>query len=373
MDAIPFVDLKSQYSLLKEEINARIQKVLDHGGYIMGPEIGELEADLSKWLNVKHAISASSGTDAALLAMMALQIKPGDEVILPAFSFIATAETVVLAGGTPVYVDIDPVTYNISPKAIEAAITPKTRIIVPVGLYGQPADMDEINAIAHAHNLIVIEDAAQSFGAKYKNRRSGALGHIGATSFFPAKPLGCYGDGGAVFTDNTEWAKRIANDRNHGQERRYHHTTIGINGRMDTLQAAILTVKLKVFEKEIADRNRIANRYTEMLKPIFKGDDRFSLPMIASGRESTWAQYTIRAPNRDAFGKKLNEMGVPTSVHYPSCMCDQPAYEKIGRTMDVTQSRKAALEVLSLPMSAYLSTTHQDRVVDAVGRAVKGI
>jgi len=372
MESIPFIDLKTQYVQLKEEINGRIQRVLDHGGFIMGPEIQELETQLSQWVGSKHTLSVSSGTDAALLAMMALPIQPGDEVILPAFSFIATAETVLLARGTPVYVDIDPITYNISPKAIKAAITPKTKAIVPVGLYGQPPDMDEINAIAKEHKLIVIEDAAQSFGAKYKNKRSGTLGDIGVTSFFPAKPLGCYGDGGAIFTDNPTWAKQMSNDRNHGQEKRYHHTSIGINGRMDTLQAAILIPKLGIFEHEIAERNRIANRYTEMLKPLFKNDERFVLPVISSNRESSWAQYTIRAPRRDEFAQKLNALGCPTSVHYPSCMCDQPAYKGIGRTLDVTESRKAALEVLSLPMSAYLKESHQERIVDAIGKTMKG-
>lgn len=365
--SIPFVDLRTQYLALKDSIHERIHKVLEHGQFIMGPEVAECEDALAKFTGAKHAITCSSGTDAALLAMMALGIQPGDEVITTAFSFIATAETIVLLGAVPIYVDIDPVTYNIDPKAIQAAITSKTKAIMPVSLYGQPADMDEINAIAKEHNLWVIEDAAQSFGAEYKGRKSCHLSDFGCTSFFPAKPLGCYGDGGALFTDNDEWANRAKEARNHGQARRYHHTSVGINGRLDTLQCAILLAKLERYDWEIKRRQAIAERYNENLKDI----GGVILPKVQPDRTSVWAQYTIAVPRRDEFQKRITELGIPTSVHYPTTMADQPAYKKNGRAMDITHSRKAAQQVISLPMHADLSEDIQDQIISAVKEAVR--
>lgn len=359
---IPFIDLKTQYEALREPIQMRIQKVLDHGQFILGPEVDELEKELARFVGVKHAITCSSGTDAAIMAMMALNIGPGDEVITTAFSFVATAETVLLVGATPVLVDIDPLTYNLDPTKIEAAITPRTKAIQPVGLYGQTADMDAIHAIAKKHNLLVIEDAAQSFGALYKGKRSCSLGDINCTSFFPAKPLGCYGDGGAVFTDNDDWAQVLKEIRVHGQPRRYEHTRIGVNGRLDTIQCAILLPKLERFPWELEQRQRVAERYSEHLSRI----PQITTPTILDGYESAWAQYTLRVPERSDFQKYLSDRGIPTSVHYPKAICDQPAYLTNTRTVSAEQSRTAAQQVVSLPMFPDMSDKTQDLIIQAI-------
>ena len=306
-----FVDLKTQYQNVKENVQRNIDKVLEHGQYIMGPEIAELENRLAVYVGVKYCVGVSSGTDALLISLMALDIGPGDEVITTPFSFIATAETIALLGAKPVYVDINEKTYNIAPELIEPAITNKTKAIMPVSLYGQCADFDAINSVAKKHNLPVIEDGCQSFGATYKGRKSCGLSTIGTTSFFPSKPLGCYGDGGALFTDNDALASIIMQIKNHGQDKRYHHARIGINGRIDTIQAAVLLAKMDIFEQEIAAREKIGKRYSDLLSDIT------TVPYIEAGNTSVYAQYTIQVDDRNDFIKKLNAEGVPTAVHYP--------------------------------------------------------
>ncbi len=359
---IPFIDLKTQYEALREPIAQRIQKVLEHGQFILGPEVDECEKALAEFVGVRHAITCSSGTDAAIMAMMALGIGPGDEVITSAFSFIASAETILLVGATPVLVDIDPVTFNIDPAKIEAAITPKTKAIQPVGLYGQTADMDAINAIAKKHSLFVIEDAAQSFGALYRSKKSCGVSDMGCTSFFPAKPLGCYGDGGAVFTDNDDWAKTLKEIRVHGQASRYYHTRIGVNGRLDTLQCAILLPKLERFPWELEQRNRVARRYNEKLAKV-KG---ITLPTVAQNQTSAWAQYTLRVSDRADFQNSMTQKGIPTSIHYPRAISDQPAYTEKVRTISDSQSRLAAEQVISLPMYPDMTDAIQDQIIAAI-------
>lgn len=370
MASIPFIDLKTQYLALKESIDSRIQKVLDSGAYINGPEVVELESKLAAHTGVKHVLACASGTDALLIPMMALGIGPGDEVITTAFSFIATAETIVLAGATPVYVDIDKKTFNIDPKAIEKAITPKTKAIVPVSLYGQMADMDEINAIAKKHNLFVIEDTAQSYGAQYKGRRSGSMTVAAGTSFYPAKPLGCYGDGGAIFTNDDTLAKVMKEIREHGSEKRYYHTRLGVNGRLDTIQCAILLAKLERYEWEIQQRQRVADRYNQAFAEIKAPE--FSFPHVKSDRNSVWAQYTLTVANRPQFQKKLQDQGVPTSIHYPMTMADQPWYKQHmgGAKVEIPVSRWAADHVISLPMYPDMDNSTQDRVIEAVLKSI---
>jgi UDP-2-acetamido-2-deoxy-ribo-hexuluronate aminotransferase len=363
---IPFIDLKAQYQALREPIQNRIQKVLDHGQFIMGPEVDEIERALAKFTGAKHAIVCSSGTDAAILAFMALGIGPGDEVIVPSFSFIATAETVLLVGATPVYVDIDPKTYNLDVRQLEKALSPKTKAIQPVSLYGQPADMDEINAFAKRHNLFVIEDAAQSFGALYKGRRSCNLSLIGVTSFFPAKPLGCYGDGGASFTNDDALAEAMREVRVHGQKSRYYHTRIGVNGRLDTLQCAILLPKLERFPWELEQRTRVALRYNEAFAKL--SSQGVVIPELAPERSSSWAQYTLQIPKRETFQKALSEKGVPTAVHYPRTMPDQPAYTDNGRVVGIEVSRSMAEAVISLPLYPDMNDEQQDYVIDQVNQ-----
>ena len=323
---LPFINLQAQYRELKGSIDARIHAVLDHGQYILGPEVAELEERLAARLGVRHCISCSSGTDALLMAMMALGIGPGDEVITSPFTFFATGEVIALLGAVPVLVDIEPDTYNIDPAGIEAAVTPRTRAILPVSLYGQPAEMNAINTIAARHDLPVIEDAAQSFGAVYKGRHSGALSTVGCTSFFPSKPLGCYGDGGACFTDDDGLALRMHELRNHGQQARYRHTEIGLNGRLDTLQAAVLLAKLDVFDRELIARGEIANSYNGTLLALAKAGKLLRIPALRPGRTSPYAQYTVEIENRDAVAKALGEAGVPTAVHYPVPMHRQPVF-----------------------------------------------
>lgn len=364
MKTIPFIDLKAQYQALKTPIQKRIDTVLEHGQFIMGPEVEELEDKLNEFTGTKHALACSSGTDAAVIAMMALGIGPDDEVIMPAFSFIATAETVVLCGATPVYVDIDPKTYNLDTKQLGKALTPKTKAIQPVSLYGQTADMDSINEFARANKLAVIEDAAQSFGATYKGKRSCNLSTVGVTSFFPAKPLGCYGDGGAIFTNDDQLAEAMREIRVHGQKQRYFHTRIGVNGRLDTLQCAILIPKLERFPWELEQRSRIANRYNEAFQELEQVG--MVLPRLAPECTSAWAQYTLQVPRRAEFQKALQDKGVPTSVHYPRTMPDQPAYEGIGRTLDIKISRQMADAVVSLPLYPDMDEDTQDYVIQQV-------
>lgn len=366
--AIPFVDLKAQYKALKPSIDARINAVLEHGQYIMGPEVKELEQKLAEYVGVKHCIAASSGTDTLLIAMLALDIGPGDEVITTPFTFIATGEMIALAGATPVFVDIAPETYNIDPAKIEAAITANTRAIIPVSLFGQCADMDAINAIAAEHDLPVIEDAAQSFGATYKGKKSCGLSAIGSTSFFPSKPLGGYGDGGALFTDDDELAKLMREIRAHGQDRHYHHPRIGLNGRLDTIQAAILLAKLERFDWEVAQREHLGQRYTLLLNehcPVV------TTPFISPENTSVYAQYAIQVSDRDGVAKALNEVGIPTAVHYPVPLHRQPAFGDLVIQADqLSVAEKTSAHVMSLPMSPDLSELAQDQIVDQIKRVL---
>ena len=362
---IEFIDLKAQYAALRDDIAMRMQKVLDHGQYIMGPEVKELEAALVAHTGAKHCITVSSGTEALLIAMMALDLKPGDEVITTPFTFAATAETIVLLGGVPVWVDIEPDTCNIDASRIEAAITPRTRAIMPVSLYGQCADMNEINAIAARHGLPVIEDAAQSYGATYKGRRSNNLSTFGCTSFFPSKPLGCYGDGGAIFTSDDALAQAAREIRVHGQSARYTHTRVGVGGRMDTLQCAVVLAKLGRLDWELQRRREIGATYHQRLAGL-----NLTTLSVRPDRDSVWGQYTVRVPNRAHVQAVLAEAGVPTAVHYPKPLHRQPAYAKYGDPDSCPLSLVAAAEVMSLPMSADLSDTDLDRVVDALAAAV---
>jgi UDP-2-acetamido-2-deoxy-ribo-hexuluronate aminotransferase len=363
---IDFCDLAAQQRVLRPQIARNIHRVLSHGQYIMGPEVRELEEKLSAYVGVKHCITASSGTDTLLIAMMALGIGPGDEVITTPFTFVATGEMIALLGAKPVFVDIDPKTYNIDPRLIEAAITPKTRAIMPVSLYGQCADMDAINAIAARHGLPVIEDAAQSFGATYKGRKSCALSTIGSTSFFPSKPLGCYGDGGALFTNDDALAKAMREIRAHGQDRRYHHPRIGINGRLDTLQAAILLAKLERFDSEVEQRQKVGARYTALLAETCP---QVVTPYIEPHNTSVFAQYSILVNDRDTIARRLNEQGIPTAVHYPVPLNRQPAYKTDAAATPVSED--IAARVISLPMGPDLAEADQTRIVAALQKAVQ--
>lgn len=357
-----FIDLKSQQQRIKRQLDANIATVLAHGRYIMGPEVGMLEERLADYVGVKYAIGVSSGTDALLIAMMALGVGAGDEVITTPFSFIATAETIVLLGAKPVFVDIDPKTYNLDPALLEKAISEKTRAIMPVSLYGQCADYDAVNAIAARHAIPVIEDGCQSFGATYKGKKSCGLTTIGCTSFFPSKPLGCYGDAGACFTDDDKLANAMRKIRVHGQERRYHHLRIGVNGRIDTLQAAILLAKMDIFSDEVAARGRIGARYSELLGDMVK------TPYIEPHNTSVYAQYTVQVENRKAVQSNLKEAGIPTAVHYPVPLNRQPALNCHERFM---HSEFAAKRVMSLAMHPYLADEEQNSVIDAVLHAVE--
>lgn len=363
-DKIEFIDLKAQYRALKPSIDARIAQVLDHGRYIMGPEIAELEERLAAYVGVDHCISVASGTEALLIALMALGIGPGDEVITTPFTFAATAEMIALIGATPVFVDIDPLDCNVNANLIEGAITPRTKAIMPVSLYGQCADMDAINAIALRHgNIPVIEDAAQSFGATYKGRRSCGVSTIGCTSFFPSKPLGCYGDGGAIFTSDDSLARAMREIRVHGQSKRYQHDRVGVGGRLDTIQAAILLAKLDTFDDEVAARIAIGDRYQAMLR----GSPGVELIGVASDRTSVWGQFTIFSKDRSALAAALDAAGVPTAIHYPIPLHRQRAYAgscRIGSSLN--QSEQAALRVISLPMHPFLKPETQSRIADVI-------
>jgi UDP-2-acetamido-2-deoxy-ribo-hexuluronate aminotransferase len=362
---IPFMDLKKQYEVLKTEIHARINKVLDHGQFIMGPEVIELEEKLSAYTGANYCITTSSGTDALLIGLMALGIKPGDEVITTPFTFVATAEVIVLIGAKPVFVDIEPDTCNIDASKIEAAITTKTKAIMPVSLYGQPADMDEINEIANRHNLVVIEDAAQSFGAEYKGKKSCNLSTIGCTSFFPSKPLGCYGDGGAIFTSDPDLAKAMREIRVHGQEKRYVHTRVGVGGRMDTIQCAVVLAKMERFEWELEQRLKIGGRYNQLLH------GRNEVVVQKSDRTSVFAQYTVFVNNREVVQKALLESGIVTAVHYPIPLNEQPAYRFLCCSDCTPMSKEIAQKVMSLPMSPDLSENAQDQIVNALLGSLK--
>ena len=345
-----FIDLKSQYRRIEADVNRRIKAVLEHGQYILGPEVAELEEKLADYVGVKHCISVANGTDALQIALMAIGIKPGDEVITPAFSYIATAETSALLGAKLVYVDVDPKTYNLDPSLLEAAITERTKAIIPVSLYGQCADFDAINDIANKYHIPVIEDGAQSFGATYKGRRSCSLTTIGCTSFFPSKPLGCYGDGGAVFTNDDELAVVLRQIARHGQDRRYHHIRVGVNSRLDTIQAAVLLAKLEVFDQELTARADAGNRYSELLT----GKNNIITPYIESFNKSVFSQYTIQVENREKVQADLQEKGIPTTVHYPLPLNLQPAVA--NKSSFVPVSEQLANKVISLPFHPDLSS-----------------
>lgn len=359
-----FIDLKTQYRRIKSDVDARIHAVLEHGQFILGSEVAALEAALACRTGSKHCIACSSGTDALLIALMALGIGPGDEVVTSPFTFIATVEMIVLLGAKPVFVDIDPRTWNLDPARLAAAITPRTRAIVPVALYGQCADMDAIHQAARG--IPVIEDAAQSFGATYKDRASCNLSAIGCTSFFPSKPLGCYGDGGACFTNDDALAAAMRQIANHGQDGRYHHVRLGLNGRLDTIQAAVLLAKLEIFDDELVKRTQVAARYDEGLKEIVR------TPWVAAGNRSVYAQYTIEVEDRERVASVLRQSGIPTAVHYPV-----PAHLQLAfRTPDYAEgsfpaSEHAARRVLSLPMHPYLGAADQDSIIAAVRHAVR--
>jgi wecE protein len=355
-----FIDLKAQQERIKAKIDAGIQKVLAHGKYILGPEVTELEEKLAAYTGAKYCISCANGTDALQIAQMALGIGVGDEVITPGFTYIATAETVAVLGAKPVYVDVDPKTYNLDVNKLEAAITPCTKAIIPVSLYGQCADFDAINQVAQKYNLPVIEDAAQSFGATYKGRKSCNLSTISCTSFFPSKPLGCYGDGGAIFTNDEELATVIRQIARHGQDRRYHHIRVGVNSRLDTLQAAILLPKLEILEDEILARHVVAENYND----LFNAAGIMTPPFVEEHNRSAWAQYTIQVENRAEVQEKLKVQGIPTAVHYPIPLNKQPAVADAQVSLPVGD--RIAERVMSLPMHPYLTVEEQQAIVESL-------
>lgn len=365
-ETVRFIDLQAQYQQSKALVNQRIQRVLEHGQYIMGPEVLELEKRLEEFTASRHCVTVSSGTEALLIALMALGVSPGDEVITTPFTFVATAEVIAMLGATPVFVDVEADSCNINPDLIEAAIGPRTRAIIPVSLYGQPADMDEINAVADRHGITVIEDAAQSFGAKYKGRRSCNLSKIGCTSFFPSKPLGCYGDGGAIFTDDEVLAQAMREIRVHGQERRYYHTRVGVGGRMDTIQCAIVLAKLETLEWEIEQRLAIGDRYIEKLSQC----DEIRVLKVHSDRTCVWGQFTVQSDTRAEILERLKTKGIPTAIHYPIPLHKQPAYSGISRICGTLENAEAISQrVFSLPMHPFLSEAEQNLVVAAMLKA----
>jgi UDP-2-acetamido-2-deoxy-ribo-hexuluronate aminotransferase len=361
---IEFIDLKIQQARIKDKIDAGIQRVLAHGQYILGPEVAELEERLAAFVGAKHCITCANGTDALQIAQMALGIGPGDEVITPGFTYIATAETVALLGAKPVYVDVDPRTYNLDPALLEAAITPRTKAIIPVSLYGQFAEFDAINAIAAKYGIPVIEDAAQSFGATYKGKRSCNLTTIACASFFPSKPLGCYGDGGAIFTNDDELAKLLRQIARHGQDRRYHHVRVGVNSRLDTLQAAILLPKLEIFEEELQLRHQVADRYATLL-----GEAGIAAPYVEAYNTGAWAQYTVQVDERDTVQDRLKQAGVPTAVHYPIPLNRQPAVKDEQAHLPIGDA--VANRVMSLPMHPYLGLADQQFICESLSAATR--
>lgn len=360
-----FIDLQKQYRLLKSVIDARIQTVLNHGQYILGPEVAQLEERLADYTGAKHCIAVANGTDALMIALMALDIKPQEEVITSPFTFMATAEMISILGAKPVFVDIQAETYNLNPDLIEAAITSKTKCILPVSLYGQCADLTAINAIAKRHNLPVIEDAAQSFGASHHGQKSCNLSTIACTSFFPTKPLGCYGDGGACFTNDEALAIRMRQIRVHGQESRYNHRLLGVNSRLDTIQAAILLSKLDVFDQEIEARKRIGQYYNRLLS------SRVKTMQIQPGNTCVYAQYTIEVNDRSSVQRSLGQKNIPTAVHYPLPLHLQPVFSaQYAGSVQLPIAEQVAKRVLSLPMHPYLSEEEQDWIAEALHSAL---
>jgi len=360
-----FIDLKKQQTNIRSEIDFSIKKVLDHGKYILGPEVFELEKTLAEYVGVNHCITVSSGTDALLISMMALGIKSGDEVITTPFTFIAAVEAIKLLGAKPVYVDIDDNSYNLSSEKIESSITKKTKLVLPVSLFGQCADMDPINRISKKYNLPVLEDGAQSFGATYKGRKSCSMSTIGCTSFFPSKPLGCYGDGGAIFTNDDELASKMRSIRVHGQTARYHHSYLGLNGRLDTIQAAILLIKFKIFNNEILLRNEVADFYTKELNRTNLG---IETPSITNGNVSVYAQYAILVNNREELISVLKKNKIPTVIHYPIPAHMQNEYR--DKKLKLPVSEYVAEKILCIPMHPYLQKNEQDLIIKSIVNAL---
>ncbi len=360
-----FIDLKAQYHQYQAEIDARMRRVLEHGQFIMGPEIQELEKVLAEYVGVAHCITVASGTASLEIALRALGIGPGDEVVTVPFTWISTAEVIALVGAKPVFVDIDPVTFNLDPSGLSKILSPRVKAIIPVSLFGQMADFDPINRIAHAHNLPVIEDAAQSFGASQNGKRSCGVTSISSTSFFPAKPFGCYGDGGALFTNDAALAERMRAIRTHGGLKRHQHPWVGTNGRFDTLQAAVLLAKWPHFEWELKQRQQLGSRYSEKLRPFCH------VPELRPGNTHVYAQYTVRCAHREQVAERLKAKSIPTAVYYPKCLHQQPVFAGLGyRDGDFPHAEKAAQEVLSLPMHPFLSESEQDRVIAALQAAI---
>ena len=362
---IDFANLSLQYQKYKTNIDSNIHAVLNKSNYILGEEVHQLEEKLKEFTKAKYAITCSSGTDALSLAMMAMNIQPGDEIITTPYTFISTAETIALMKAKPVFVDIDSVTFNIDVNLIETAITHKTKAIIPVNLFGQPTDMDIIQAIAKKHNLKVIIDGAQSFGSTYKDITDSNYGDISTTSFFPSKPLGCYGDGGAVFTNNYEYAEIIKMLRVHGQNKRYEYKHIGIGGRLDTIQAAILLAKLPYFAKELLDRQVVAKRYTASLSKSLL------TPTVKPNRVSTWAQYTLKVSNRESLQSRLNDKSIPTAVYYPTSLHLQKCFQYLKyKKGDFPVSEKVASEALSLPMNPFLTNEQIDYIIFEIQKKI---
>lgn len=361
-----FIDLKAQYAAYKKEIDTAIARVLKHGRFIMGPEVEELESQLASFVGVKHCVTTASGTDSLEIALRALKIGPGDEVITVPFTWISTAEAVELVGAKPVFVDIDPETYNIDVSRIQEAITPSTKAIIPVSLFGQVANLEKINEVAESEGIAVIEDGAQSFGATRNGRRSCSQAAIGSTSFFPAKPFGCYGDGGALFTDDSGMAAIMRSIRSHGGEKRHHHTLVGMNGRFDTIQAAIMLAKLPNFSKEVERRAELGKRYSEGLGGVC------NIPIVEDCNTHVYGQYTIRVPFRDQFQERLKKKGIPTAVYYPVCLHEQPVFAKLGyKRGDFQVSEGASKEVVSLPIHPFMTTEEQDTVIETIKEAIQ--
>jgi UDP-2-acetamido-2-deoxy-ribo-hexuluronate aminotransferase len=384
-----FIDLKMQYRRYQAEIDARMRAVLEHGHFIMGPEIAELEGRLAAYVDVKHCLTVASGTDSLEIALRALDVGPGDEVITVPFTWISSAEVILLVGATPVFVDITPADFNMDVDKLEAAITPRTKAILPVSLFGQMPDYDRINAIAAKYNITVIEDAAQSFGATQNGRRSCGVTRVSSTSFFPAKPLGCYGDGGALFTSDDALAEKMRAIRTHGGVKRHYHPLVGMNGRFDTLQAAVVLAKLPHFDWEVEQRNRIGARYTELFvqsgqRSEVRGQGtevggqvastinhqpstKITAPSVMPGNTHVYAQYTLRVADREALGERLKAEGIPTAVYYPKCLHEQPVFAPLGYKMgDFPESERASREVISLPMHPFLTDDEQDTIVKAI-------
>ena len=358
-----FIDLKSRHQLIGDKINARIQQVMEHGQFILGPEVHEVEEKLAQYTGSKHCVTVSSGTDSLLIALMALGVGAGDEVITVPYTWISTAEVIALLGAKPIFVDIRPDTWNMDETLLEAAITDKTKAIMPVSIYGQCPDMDAINQVTKKYNLPVIEDAAQSFGATYKGKKSCNLSTIGSTSFFPSKPLGCYGDGGALFTNDDELAEKFRWIRVHGQERKHHHPILGINGRMDTIQAAILLEILEVFPDEVQKRENLGQTYSEGLAHL----DGLETPSIGEHNTSVYAQYTILTEQREEIQNSLKEKDIPSVSYYSVPLHLQPVFENLGhKEGDFPVAEKVANQCLSLPMSPYLTQEDQSKVIVAV-------